>query len=211
MLQRALRVIVADDHVLMRSALIEALASSPGIEVVGEVANGRQLLALVPRVESDVVLIDLEMPLLDGFACLEAMRRDHPSVRAVVVSAHDESSYVERAFGLGAAAYVLKAIDPLDLAAVVRAAVGGVVYVAGGLDRPTAEERGRRKGLSEKETAVLVELARGKSNREIARTLWLSEQTVKFHLKKIYRKLEVANRTDALRYAHDHDLIASAG
>jgi DNA-binding NarL/FixJ family response regulator len=205
-----LRVVVADDHALMRSALSWALAASSGVEVVGEVENGHQLLALLPRVRTEAVLMDIEMPGLDGFACLDAMRRDHPSVRAIVVSAHHEASYVERAFRLGAAGYVLKTIDPLDLAAIVRATVGGMLHIAGSLSLPTPEERGRRSGLSEKEGAVLVELALGKSNREIARTLWLSEQTVKFHLKKIYRKLDVANRTEALKYAHDHDLTRSA-
>jgi DNA-binding NarL/FixJ family response regulator len=204
-----LRVVVCDDHELMRSALCAVLTPDEGLEVVGEAADGNAMLALVAAAEPDVVTLDLGLPGLDGLRCLELLRERHPDVATVVVSATDDPATIDAAFRRGAAAYALKSVNPLDLPATVRQAVEGSVFrpdrSAGGTLEPS-----RATGLSEKEAVVLAELAKGHSNREIARTLWLSEQTVKFHLRNVYRKLGVANRTDALRLALERDLVAAA-
>jgi DNA-binding NarL/FixJ family response regulator len=204
-----LRVVVCDDHELMRSALCAVLTPDEGLEVVGEAADGNAMLALVEATEPDVVLLDLGLPGLDGLRCLELLRERHPDVATVVVSATDDPATIDAAFRRGAAAYALKSVNPLDLPATVRQAVEGSVFRP---DRSAAGalEPSRATGLSEKEAVVLAELAKGHSNREIAQTLWLSEQTVKFHLRNVYRKLGVANRTDALRLALERDLVAAA-
>ena len=209
MTEARIRVVVCDDHELMRSAFRMVLTPEEGIEVVGEAGDGPALLALAERVEPDVVLLDLHLPLLDGLRCLEVLRERQPRVATVVVSAADDPATIDAALRRGAAAYVLKAVNPLDLPATVRQAVEGSVL------RPAPRAAAGRApqgaaGLSEKEAAVLLELAKGRSNREIAQALWLSEQTVKFHLRNVYRKLGVANRTDALRLAFDRDLVAAA-
>ena len=204
-----LRVVVCDDHELMRSALCAVLTPDEGIEVVGEAADGGAMLSLVEAADPDVVMLDLGLPGLDGLRCLELLRERHPGVAAVVVSATDDPATIEAAFRRGARAYALKSVNPLDLPATVRQAVEGSVFRP---DRSSggALETSRATGLSEKEAVVLAELAKGHSNREIAQTLWLSEQTVKFHLRNVYRKLGVANRTDALRLALERDLVAAA-
>ena len=204
-----LRVVVCDDHELMRSALRAVLTPDEGIEVVGEAADATALLALLEAVEPDVVMLDLGLPGVDGLRCLELVRERHPRVATVVVSAADDPATIDAAFRRGAAAYALKSVNPLDLPATVRQAVEGSVF------RPDRASRGalepsRATGLSEKEAVVLAELAKGHSNREIAQALWLSEQTVKFHLRNVYRKLGVANRTDALRLALERDLVTAA-
>ena len=203
-----LRVVVCDDHELMRTALCAVLTPDEGIDVVGEAADGAAMLALVEAADPDVVMLDLGLPGLDGLRCLELLRERHPHVATVVVSATDDPATIDAAFRRGAAAYALKSVNPLDLPATVRQAVERSVF------RPDRLGDGlgpsRATGLSEKEAVVLAELAKGHSNREIAQTLWLSEQTVKFHLRNVYRKLGVANRTDALRLALERDLVAAA-
>jgi two-component system, NarL family, nitrate/nitrite response regulator NarL len=207
-----LRVLLADDHPLMIAAVRSALEGEKDFEIVGEATSGSQVMPLVSSARPDVVLIDLRLPEVDGLACLERIRKKHPTVKVVFFSAVDEHSEIAAALARGACAYLVKSIDPGDLAAVVRQAVAGSFFCAGGLDGVAApvDHNGNGAGLSERETEILCGVARGLSNRAIARELWLSDQTVKFHLHNIYRKLEVANRTEAARYAFDHGLAAAS-
>ena len=204
-----LRVVVCDDQELMRSALHAVLTPDEGIEVVGEAADASALLAVLESEQPDVVTLDLGLPGLDGLRCLELLRERHPTVTTVVVSGSDDPATIDAAFRRGAAAYALKSVNPLDLPATVRQAVEGSVFRPDRASRDGLEPF-RANGLSEKEAVVLAELAKGHSNREIAQALWLSEQTVKFHLRNVYRKLGVANRTDALRLALERDLVTAA-
>jgi len=193
----------------MRDAVTIVFGETEDIVLAGEVASGHDLLPLLKRVEADVVLLDVQLPGLDGLACLEAMAEHHPQVKVAMLSAVDDTQVIESAFRRGAAAYILKSVNPFDLPAAVRQLVDGTVF-----HRPL-ETQGRVKapraaGLSEKEIAVLVELCHGHTNKQIAAELWLSEQTVKFHLRNVYRKLGIKSRTEALRYAYDHDLVSIA-
>jgi DNA-binding NarL/FixJ family response regulator len=204
-----LKVLLADDHPLMIAAVRSALEGEKDFEIVGEAMSGSQVLPLVSSSRPDVVLIDLRMPEVDGITCLERIRERHCSVKVVFFSAVDEHDQIARALAGGACAYLLKNVDPGDLAAVLRQAVAGSFFCVGGLDSPTAHPSQADLGLSDRETEILCGVARGLSNRAIAQELWLSDQTVKFHLGNIYRKLEVANRTEAARYAFDHGLGAA--
>jgi DNA-binding NarL/FixJ family response regulator len=206
---RRLRVVVGDDHELMRSALRLMLTPEQGVEIVGEAANGAAVLALVEVHRPDVVVLDLQMPNIDGFQCLEQLCARYPEVRCVVLSASDDPETIGAALCRGAAGYVLKSINPLDLAAAIRQSVEGSFFQPNALASADRHGAARAAGLSEKEVEVLGELAQGKSNRQIAQSLWLSEQTVKFHLRNVYRKLGVANRTEALRLAFDRHLVAA--
>jgi DNA-binding NarL/FixJ family response regulator len=203
-----LRVLLADDHPLMIAAVRGALESEKDFEIVGEATSGSQVMPLVSSARPEVVLIDLRLPEVDGVTCLERIREKHPSVKVVFFSAVDDRSEIAAVLARGACAYLVKSIDPGDLAAVVRQAIAGAFFCAGGLDTAEAlvEHTDNEAGLSERETEILCGVARGLSNRAIAQELWLSDQTVKFHLHNIYRKLEVANRTEAARYAFDHGL-----
>jgi DNA-binding NarL/FixJ family response regulator len=205
-----LRVVVADDHALMRSTLRLLLTPADGLHVVGEAATGAEVVPLVERTKPDVVVLDLHMPGLDGLQCVEQLAGSHPEVAAVVLSAVDDRDTIEAALRRGAAAYILKAIDPLDLAVALRQSVEGCVFQAGTLLADSRPPAIRAAGLSDKEAQVLVELTKGRSNRQIAETLWLSEQTIKFHLRNVYRKLGVANRTEAMRLALERHLVDAA-
>lgn len=205
-----LRVVVADDHELMRATLRLLLTPSEGLEIVGEAATGADVVPIVERTEPDVVVLDLHMPVMDGLQCVEQLAASHPEVTSVLLSAVDDPGVIEAGLRRGAAAYVLKGIDPLDLAAAIRQSVAGCVIQPRGLlaDRPSSAAAAA--GLSEQEARVLAQLAKGQSNRQIAEALWLSEQTIKFHLRNVFRKLGVANRTEAVRLSLERHLVDPA-
>jgi DNA-binding NarL/FixJ family response regulator len=203
-----IRVVLAEDHGLMRDAVRLVLDEATDVELVGEVANGHELLPLLANVEADVVLLDVQLPGVDGLGCLEALAEHHPQVKVAMLSAVDDPQVIESAFRRGARAYILKSVNPFDLPATIRQVVDESVIHRALAAAPGDPAPKRASGLSEKEVAVLVELAKGQTNKQIAGRLWLSEQTVKFHLRNIYRKLGIKSRTEALRYAYEHDLAA---
>ena len=205
-----MKVLLADDHRLTLEGVRRALESAEDIEVVGEASNGSQVLPLIERTQPDVVLLDIRMPQLDGLACLDRIRRRYPKVKAVAFSMFDDAEHIEAALRRGACGYIVKSIDPRDLPSAIRQAVEGNFYYALGL--PDAQESNTLKasGLTDREILILTELAHGLSNDAIGRKLYLSEQTVKFHLHKVYRKLGVANRTEAARFAYERGLLESS-
>jgi DNA-binding NarL/FixJ family response regulator len=201
-----IRVILAEDHALMRDAVKLVFREAEGIELVGEVANGHDLLPLMKRVSADFVLLDVHLPGLDGLGCLEALAEHHPQVKAAMLSAVEDPQVIESAFRRGARGYILKSVNPFDLPAAIRQIVEETVIHLSIDAQNGAAPVTQRGDLSQKEVAVLVELCRGHTNKQIALSLWLSDQTVKFHLRNIYRKLGINSRTEALRYAYEHDL-----
>jgi DNA-binding NarL/FixJ family response regulator len=201
-----IKVVLAEDHALMRGAVKLVLDDGEGVALVGEVANGNDLLPLLNRVEADFVLLDVQLPGLDGLGCLEALGRHHPRLKVAMLSGVEDPQVIEAAFRRGADGYILKSVNPFDLPAAIRQIVDQSV-----IHRPLDARDGgthvsRSAGLSAKEVAVLAELCHGHTNKQIAAQLWLSEQTVKFHLRNIYRKLGIKSRTEALRYAYEHGL-----
>jgi DNA-binding NarL/FixJ family response regulator len=166
------------------------------------------VLPLIERTQPDLVLLDIRMPQLDGLACLDRIRKRYPQVKVVVLSVFSDPEHIEGALKRGASGYIVKSINPLDLPSAIRQAVEGTVYHALGLPEADARSEAREAGLTEREVTILSGVARGLSNRAIGRELWVTEQTVKFHLTNIYRKLGVENRTEAVRYAYQHRLVA---
>lgn len=203
------KIVVVDDHPLIRDAVRAMLAGAPEFEIVGEAESAERALALVAETSADLVLLDLGLPGMGGLVCLDHLRAAHPDVMVVVLSGEDDPQTVEIALRRGARAFVRKAVNPDDLAAALRQVTEASVFHAVG---PAGDhsQAGRDAGLSPKELGVLAQLARGLSNKQIARALWISEDTVKFHLRHIYRKLGVANRTEALRAAHQRALVVPA-
>ena len=201
-----MKLVIADDHSLMLSAVRMALADEPDIEIVGEVQSGQQLLPLVGQTLPDVVLLDLRMPGMDGLRCLELMRERHPQVKCIVLSGNDDPGAVDASFGRGAVAFIQKNIDPADLAAIIRQALAGNVFYAGSGAATPSESR-PDWDLTPRESEILRALAEGHSNKQMAQQFWLSEQTIKYHLTNIYRKLGVGSRTEAVRQAYEHGLI----
>jgi len=195
-----MRVLVADDHRLVLEGIRGALEHDDRFEIVGEARYGSQVLPLVHQLRPDVVLLDIRMPEMGGLACLELLRKRYPEVKVIVLSVYSDAEHVEAALGGGAAGYIVKSISPEELAAAVLQAVEGTVYQPLGVlqdetDAPAVH------GLTEREVVILQAVARGLPNRAIGSELWVTEQTVKFHLTNIYRKLGVANRTEAARAA----------
>src|SRR5215831_4057447 len=199
------KLVVADDHKLMRTAIRFALAEASDLEIVGEAEAGNQLLPLVDRTLPDVVLLDLRMPGMDGLRCLELLHERHPEVKTIVLSASDDRAAVKACFARGAIAFFHKSVDPANLAAVVRQAVAGTVFFALG-DGSVADAE-PEWDLTPRETEILRALAEGRSNKQMAKEFWLSAQTIKYHLTHIYRKLGVNSRTEAARQAYEHGLI----
>jgi two-component system NarL family response regulator len=202
-----LRIVVGDDQALMRDALRYALEADGGCRVVAEAESGEELLELVRRAEADVVLLDLTMPPMDGLECLEHLREAHPDLVVIVVSGCDDPRQIEAAFRRGANAYVLKSMDPFDLPALIRQTIEGSAFVMARTAPEADPSNDWRRILSERELSVLAHVAEGLTNKQIAALLWLSEQTIKFHVRNVYRKLGVSSRTEALRFAHEHDLV----
>lgn len=205
-----LRVCIADDHLLMLNGVRDALMKSDDIDVVGLAQRGDEVVALVERQLPDLVLLDHHMPGCTGLTCLQEIKRRWPQIQVVMLSASEDSRQIAEALSAGASAYIGKRINPTDLAAALRQVVAGVVYQRSVDHAEPAVPAAPESGLTDREQTILEEMARGHSTKVISRNLWISEKTVKFHLTNIYRKLDVNNRTGAMRYAFEHNLISSA-
>jgi DNA-binding NarL/FixJ family response regulator len=204
-----IRLLVADDHRLMLEGIRRALDEVEDIEVVGEAQTGSQVLPMVSRTNPDLVLLDLRMPDMNGLACLDAIREKYPKVKVVVLSAFGDPDHITSAFNRGATAYIVKTVNPIDLPSALRQAFEATVYQGVHVFSGGESAENEKIGLTERELAMLKALARGLSNNAISREFWVTEQTVKFHLSNIYRKLGVANRTEAARFAFERGLLES--
>jgi DNA-binding NarL/FixJ family response regulator len=203
---RRLKVLAVDDHRLMLDAIRAVMDREDDIWLVAEADAGDKVLPLVGQTGPDVVLLDVRMPGMDGLAVLEQLRERYPTVEVVMLSAIDDPSLVRAALERGAAAFVLKHVDPRDLAAAVRQVVGGAIFRP--LDLlPASAGSMDEAGLSKRELSILEALESGASNAAIAKDLFLAEQTVKFHLTNIYRKLGVSSRTEAVHSAYERGIL----
>jgi DNA-binding NarL/FixJ family response regulator len=212
-----LRVLIADDHPLVLVAVRMMLEANEEIEVAGEARSAPEVLALVQRRNPDVVLLDLRMPGAEGGSLIAQLRDEHPAVKVVVLSASDDAASVRSALDAGACAYVLKSTKPVDIVSVLRDLRGGqtvfrpssgALAASAPLANGAQEDPFTEAGLTEREVTILVAVASGSTTKAISAELWVSEHTVKFHLTNIYRKLGVANRSGAVRYAVEHGLTS---
>jgi DNA-binding NarL/FixJ family response regulator len=199
------RVLLVDDHRLVRAGLRSLLASAADIEVVGEAEDGAQALELAAATGPAVVLMDLSMPVLDGVAATRQLLTDRPDVRVVVLTSFSDRDRVRDALSAGAIGYVLKDCTPEELLSAVRAAALGHApldpRVAGAL-LPSSAAPGEL--LSERETQVLRLVSKGLANKQIGRELGITERTVKVHLGNVFRRIGVGDRTSAAMWAREH-------
>jgi DNA-binding NarL/FixJ family response regulator len=202
-----LNVVIADDHQITLDGVRRTLEADDDINVVGTASTGSQVLPVVKRTSPDMVLLDIRMPGIDGITCLDLLRKNHPDVKVVMLSAYSERDQVQTALSHGASAYIAKTVNPADLPSALRQVVDGTVYHAIGMTDTGGGHHEPETDLTERELTVLRALARGLSNKAIGNEFWVTEQTVKFHLGNIYRKLGVQNRTAAVHYAHQHGLV----
>jgi len=201
------RVLLVDDHAMVRTGIAALLGVSDDLEVVGQAADGAAAIAAVPDCKPDVVLMDLSMPGIDGVEATRQILADHPDVRIVVLTSFSDRDRVSDALAAGAVGYQLKDCEPAELLAAVRAAAAGHVpidpRVAGVLLPDTSG--GRPEDLiSPREIEVLHLVAQGLANKQIGRRLGISERTVKAHLGRVFRQIGVADRTSAALWARDH-------
>jgi len=205
------RILVVDDHGVVRQGLRMYLALDPGLEVVGEAANGADALSMAHQLEPDVVLMDLLMPGMDGIAATEAIRRELPNVEVIALTSVLEDRAVYGAMRAGAIGYLLKDTQADELCQAIKAAAAGQVQmspsVAARLLREVPPPQ-QPEPLTERETEVLRQLAQGKSNREIATALVIAEKTARTHVSNILAKLGVTSRTQAALHAVRTGLVS---
>jgi two-component system nitrate/nitrite response regulator NarL len=200
------RILIADDHPLLLAGVRQVLELDGGFEIVDEAHQGTEILPLVGQTQPEVVLLDMRMPGLDGLTCLDRLRARYPAVHVVMCSMGADPEQIQSAFKRGACGYIVKSVDPRDLASAIRQAVDGTAYHALGLPGIDEDSAGLAAGLTTREVEIMKAVARGLANKAIAKELWVTEQTVKFHLTNIYRKLGISNRTEAARWAFSHGL-----
>jgi DNA-binding NarL/FixJ family response regulator len=203
-----LKVLIADDHPLIIAGIRRTIEDLDDMLVVGEARSGSELLQLIERRRPDAVLMDLRMPGVTGVEMIELIRERWPSTKVIVLSACDDRVMIDAALSAGASAYVLKSAHTIDIASVLRQASNGAVFHAPTVPvpGPAASAMPAGPSLTERERSVLSAVAAGMTTAAISRDLWISEHTIKFHLTNIYRKLGVANRAGAVRWALEHGI-----
>ncbi|RLC91594.1 MAG: DNA-binding response regulator [Chloroflexi bacterium] len=203
------RVLLVDDHTLFRRGIADALGEREGIEIVGEASDGLQAIEKARELMPDVVVMDLQMPRCNGVEACHALQAELPTVNVLVLTVSDKESDLFSAIKAGAKGYLLKDTEAEELGqAVVHIAKGGVIVSPSMASKLLTEfktgdayQAEATSGLSQRETEILQEVAKGASNKEIASTLFISENTVKTHLRNILEKLHLANRSQAAAYA----------
>jgi DNA-binding NarL/FixJ family response regulator len=206
-----IRLLIADDHAVVRTGLRQLVGTFENVELVGEAANGEEAVALCAEREPDVVLMDLEMPVLDGIEATRQIVAAQPGVAVVVLTSFSDRDEILRALDAGAVGYLLKDAEPADLARAVDAAARGEAPLDPRASRALLSARSRTSpldALSEREREVLAMVARGLPNKLIARELSISEKTVKAHLTSVFRTIGVTDRTQAALWAERNGLTA---
>ena len=209
----SIRILIADDHAVVRKGLRSFLELDPELKIVGEAADGAAALRMAKEFQPDVVLMDLLMPVMDGVAATSAIRRELPDIEVLALTSVLEESLVIQAIQAGAIGYLLKDTDAPKLRQAIKAAAAGEVQLspaAAAMLMHKVKAPRSPETLTERETEVLRQLARGKSNKEIATSLFISETTVKTHVKNIMQKLGVPSRTQAALYAARIGLVSLA-
>ncbi len=207
-----IRLLIADDHAVVRTGLQHLVSTFADVELVGVAENGEEAVRMAGERRPDVVLIDLEMPVLDGTEATRRIVAAHPDVAVVVLTSFSDRDQILRALDAGAVGYVLKDAEPADLERAVRAAGRGEAPLDPRAGRALLAARAAASpgdGLSEREREVLVLVARGLPNKLIARELSISEKTVKAHLTSIYRTIGATDRTQAALWARQHGIGGS--
>ncbi|MGH3191650.1 MAG: response regulator transcription factor [Streptosporangiaceae bacterium] len=218
---QTLRVVVADDQASVREGLVLLLGLIPDIEVVAAAANGQEAIDLVAEHQPDAILLDLHMPVLDGIEATRQITELHPGVAIVVLTTYADDVSVLTALGAGARSYLTKDADRSDIASALRSTAAGLAVLdptiqAALVDSatrsgpsgapPRSLPRDLPDGLTRREAEILAMLARGMTNPDIAAELFLSSNTVKSHVNRIFAKTGSADRAAAMQYAHDHGL-----
>ena len=217
-----IRILIADDHQLLRQGIRNFLALEPDFEIIGEAVDGEDAVAKAQALLPDVLLLDINMPKLTGIEAAGKLKTLCPDVKVLALTIHDDENYMMRMIENGAAGYLLKDVEPSMMVQAIRRVHAGESYVEPSLTKKLFQGITSRDGrsqtasapsyfdsdrLSAREIEVLQLIGRGMSNAEIAKELFLSEKTVKNHLTNIFRKIQVTDRTQAVLYAIKHKIV----
>jgi len=210
-----IRILLADDHAVLRAGIRALLDMQPDIEVIGEAGDGHQAMARVRELQPDVVLMDIGMPGLDGMAATRQIKAAYPKTRVLILTQHENKEYILPALKIGASGYVLKRAEGDELLTAIRAVYAGETFLDPAIAGVLAEDVCRVAGapadpfdsLTDREREVLILLAQGKTYQQIAETLFISAKTVDYHRANLMRKLELENRAELTRFAVQRSLI----
>lgn len=206
------KVVIADDHPLVREGLRRILSLSPEIAVAGEAENGEQAVELVRKTGADVVLMDVNMPGMNGITACKLIKEEMPGTKIIALTIHDQEEYLFELIRAGVSAYLLKDVSPDKLLETILGVTRGESYISPRLAAKVFREFNRlavppEAPLTGREREILQLLARGESNKSIAQKLFISEKTVKNHLSNIFQKIGVSDRTQAVLYAIKNKLV----
>ncbi len=209
-----IKVMLADDHVLMREGIRQLLEFDGSIEVIGEASDGEECLQKLEKVKPDVLLLDINMPKLNGIEVLEEIKRKKINVKVLILTVHNEVDYLIRAVDIGVDGYILKDSESAELKKAIMTVMNGESYIQPKLipmlnKRLITRDSDKEKleSLTGREKEVLIEVANGMFNKEIATSLHISERTVKNHISNIFKKLDVSDRTQAAVFAIKNDMV----
>ena len=212
---QTIKVLVADDHPVVRKGLQLCLSQQEGVKIVGEAADGDEALKKALELSPDVVLMDISMPRMDGLAATEALRRKAPQIKILILSVHNNRDYIFRIIQAGAHGYVSKEASPKELLEAIESVHSGETYftpeIAQAARRRFAQNEGKKEpfyGLTTREREVLVLVAEGRSNREIARHLGIGVRTIETHRERIMRRLNLHSVASLTKFAIINGLIS---
>ncbi len=204
------RVAIVDDHPMVADGIEAILESFDDLSVVGTYRNGREIIAAVPEVQPDVILLDLNMPEMGGLTACEILLENHPDLRILILSMHDSPEYISTALDHGAMGYVLKDVPTDAIKSAIDAVMAGERYLCTGAQGSLAPQTGGSH-LTNREQTILLQLAQGKSNKEVAIALDISVRTVETHRKNIKKKLGISSTAGLTRYAMEHGVLQGTG
>ena len=207
-----IRALIVDDHPMVAEGIQSILETYDDIEVVGTLCNGQEAVDRIETLKVDVVLLDLNMPVLGGISATEMMLERMPDTRILILSMHDSPEYISTALSHGARGYLLKDVPTDEIKVAIDAVMQGETYLCTGA-RTSLKPRTSdgREPLTSREQTILLRLARGQSNREVAEELGISVRTVETHRKNIKRKLDISSTAGLTRYAMEHGVLQGTG
>lgn len=207
----SIRVLIVDDHPMVADGIRAILETYDDILVVGTLANGQEAIDQVGALSPDVILMDLNMPQVNGLSATEILLEQSPDLRILILSMHDTPEYVSSAMNHGAAGYVLKDVPTEEIRRAIDAVMAGGTYLSPGAETTHSPAQSGGEALTSREQTILLQLAQGRSNKEVAGVLEISVRTVETHRKNIKRKLGISSTAGLTRYAMEHGVLQGTG
>lgn len=211
----SIRVLIVDDHHVVRRGLVFFLRTQKDLDIIGEAPNGKEAVELAKALKPDIILMDLVMPEMDGIQATKIIKREQPDIKILMLTSFSDQDHVIPALEAGASGFQLKDIQPDELVTSIKKIIDGenqlhpkaTSHLLANLSNKNKQEKNLLEELTKREVDVLKEIAKGKSNKEIAASLFITEKTVKTHVSNLLAKLELADRTQAALYAVKNQLV----